>query len=183
MPDRPDAATPEPLTPDDRDWTWVLERPCPDCGFDASAAARDGLGNEVRAVAVLWAGQFGRPDLQVRTRRDRWSVLEYGCHVRDVLRLADQRIGLLLDEDDPVFANWDQDETAVVDRYDLQDPATVRADLLAAAEVLAVRLDGVSGDGWSRTGTRSNGSPFSVESLARYIVHDPVHHLWDVSGV
>ena len=103
--------------------------------------------------------------------------------MRDVLRLADQRIGLLLDEDDPVFANWDQDETAVVDRYDLQDPATVRADLLVAAEVLAVRLDGVGVDGWARTGTRSNGSPFSVESLARYIVHDPVHHLWDVSGV
>ena len=22
---------------DDKDWTWVLERPCPECGFDAGA--------------------------------------------------------------------------------------------------------------------------------------------------
>ena len=22
------------ITPDDKDWTWVLERPCPECGFD-----------------------------------------------------------------------------------------------------------------------------------------------------
>ena len=26
-----------PIVPDDKDWTWVLERPCPECGFDASA--------------------------------------------------------------------------------------------------------------------------------------------------
>ena len=26
-----------PITPDDKDWTWVLERTCPECGFTASA--------------------------------------------------------------------------------------------------------------------------------------------------
>ena len=26
-----------PITPDTKSWTWVLERACPDCGFDASA--------------------------------------------------------------------------------------------------------------------------------------------------
>jgi hypothetical protein len=177
----PAAAAPDPLPPDDRDWTWILERPCPDCGFDASAGPRDELGTAVRAVGSRWSAQLGQDGIRVRTRPDRWSGLEYGCHVRDVLRLADERLGLLLDEDDPVFANWDQDETAVTDRYDLQDPGTVRADLLVAAEVLATRLDDVAGDKWSRPGRRSNGSPFTVESLARYIVHDPIHHLWDVA--
>src|SRR6478752_1853533 len=28
---------PGPSTPDDADWTWVLTRPCPDCGFAAAA--------------------------------------------------------------------------------------------------------------------------------------------------
>ena len=177
-----DESAPDVLPPDDRDWTWVLERPCPDCGFDASAGTRDGLGAEVRAVSARWATVLGADDVRVRTRPDRWYALEYGCHVRDVLRLADVRIGMLVDEDDPVFPNWDQDETAVTDRYDLQDPAAVRGELMVAAEVLAIRLDTVQPDQWGRTGTRSNGSRFSVESLARYIVHDPVHHLWDVSG-
>ncbi len=172
---------PDALPPDDRDWTWVLERSCPDCGFDASAGPRGRLGAEVRAVGSRWAARLGADDVRVRLRPDRWSALEYGCHVRDVLRLADERIGLLLDEDDPVFANWDQDETAVAERYDLQDPDDVRADLLVAAEVLATRLDDVRDDQWGRPGSRSNASPFTVESLARYIVHDPVHHLWDVS--
>lgn len=27
-----------------------------------------------------------------------------------------------------------------------------------------------------------DGSAFTVESLTRYFIHDPVHHLWDVHG-
>ncbi len=51
-----------------------------------------------------------------------------------------------------------------------------------AADDFADRLDGVTGAAWDRPGLRSNGSPFTVESLSRYILHDPVHHLWDVGG-
>ena len=25
------------IVPDDKDWTWVLQRECPECGFDASS--------------------------------------------------------------------------------------------------------------------------------------------------
>ena len=28
-----------PITPDTKDWTWVLDRPCPECGYDASTVA------------------------------------------------------------------------------------------------------------------------------------------------
>lgn len=28
------------IVPDTKDWTWVLERACPECGFDASSFAR-----------------------------------------------------------------------------------------------------------------------------------------------
>jgi hypothetical protein len=31
-----------------------------------------------------------------------------------------------------------------------------------------------------RTGRRSDGSVFTVTTLAVYYAHDPVHHLWDV---
>ncbi len=30
-------------------------------------------------------------------------------------------------------------------------------------------------------GLRSDGSAFTVESLAAYFIHDPIHHLHDVS--
>jgi len=41
----------------------------------------------------------------------------------------------------------------------------------------------VSGDQWQRTGFRSDGAWFTVESFARYFIHDLVHHLYDVTGV
>src|SRR5205814_453895 len=107
-----------------------------------------------------------------------WSTLEYACHVRDVFRRFDGRVQLMLDEDDPLFANWDQDASAVDDRYDEQDPADVVDDLVVAADQLARRLEGVTD--WDRPGRRSDGAAFTVATLARYMIHDPIHHVWDI---
>jgi hypothetical protein len=40
----------------------------------------------------------------------------------------------------------------------------------------------VTGDQWRRTGNRGDGARFTVETFARYLMHDPVHHLYDVTG-
>jgi hypothetical protein len=111
-----------------------------------------------------------------------WSPLEYACHVRDVFRKFDERLALMLNEIDPAFENWDQDATAIEDRYDLQNSAVVANEIQAAGISLADRFDSVVGEQWSRTGFRSDGSAFTVESIARYLMHDPVHHLWDVGA-
>jgi hypothetical protein len=102
--------------------------------------------------------------------------------VRDVLKLYDHRLTLMLTEDDPLYPNWDQDDTAIADRYDTQDPATVADELAAAAEAIAARFAAVSGAQWDRRGRRGDGAAFTVETFARYFVHDPVHHLYDVTG-
>ncbi len=128
------------------------------------------------------AGTARRPDATRRPRPDKWSPLEYGCHVRDVLKLYDYRLGLMLTEDDPLYPNWDQDETAIADRYDTQDPATVADELAAAAEAIADRFGTLSAAQWERPGRRSDGAAFTVETFGRYFVHDPVHHLHDVTG-
>jgi hypothetical protein len=41
-----------PIAPDTKDWTWVLERACPECGFDARAFPREEAGRMVRANAA-----------------------------------------------------------------------------------------------------------------------------------
>jgi hypothetical protein len=177
----PDDNVPDEIVPDDKDWTWVLERTCPECGFDAGAVDVRRIGDAIRANAETWGELLGGDDAAVRARpaRDRWSTLEYGAHVRDVYDLFLLRLRLMLDTDDPLFPNWDQDETAVASRYGLQDPATVADELRAAADVLADAFDGVDGDQWERRGRRSDGAAFTVDSFARYLIHDPVHHLWD----
>jgi hypothetical protein len=169
-----------PIEPDDKDWTWVLERPCPECGFESAAVRREDLGPLIRRNATQWPAVLERPGVAERTRDDRWSDLEYACHVRDVFRLYDRRLHLMLEDDGAEFPNWDQDATAVEDAYAEQDPATVATELLEAAEVLAASFDAVEDDQWDRRGRRSDGAEFTVDTFGRYFIHDPVHHLWDV---
>jgi hypothetical protein len=104
------------IDPDDKDWTWVLEGSCPECGFDASS-------------------MHGGP-----------------------------RSG------------------AVAERYEEQDPAIVVGSLVAAAGTLARLLEGFSASEWERRGRRSDGASFTVDSISRYMIHDPIHRVWDVSA-
>jgi hypothetical protein len=172
-----------PIPPDDKDWTWVLERPCPECGFDASTVDVHAVGELIRATSTRWEQVLDGPPAQIRPRPrpDRWSTLEYAAHVRDVFLLYHERLRLMLDTNDPLYPNWDQDETANRERYGEQEPADVAVALVDAACVLAAAFDAVEGDQWSRPGRRSDGAAFTVTSFARYMIHDPIHHLWDVS--
>jgi hypothetical protein len=168
------------IEPDTKDWTWVINRPCPDCGLDASTLEYDDIPGHLRANAASWVQVLQRPDVRDRPKPDVWSALEYACHVRDVFVLFDQRLDRMLTEDDPLFANWDQDETAVLDKYGEQDPAVVATQIPPAAERLATRFAQVTDR--ARTGRRSDGAVFTIDSFARYLLHDPVHHLHDVRG-
>ena len=168
-----------PIVPDDKNWSWVLERPCPDCGFVAEAFDPAEAPAAIRANAARWRELLAHPQATARPDDHTWSALEYACHVRDVFRLYHYRLGLMLDQDGPHFPNWDQDVTAVEDRYDLQDPAVVAEELAAAAAELAAAYAAVRPDQLGRTGYRSDGAAFTIDSFTRYMVHDPVHHVWD----
>ena len=176
----PESDTPE---PDTKDWTWTLSRPCDACGLSAGEIPFE----EVAVRAELAAGEWvqiltASPAVNVRPEPGVWSPLEYGAHVRDVYRRFDARLQLMLDEDDPQFENWDQDATALAERYADQDPDQVADELEAAAEAFAARLQAVRPEQLGRTGRRSGGSEFTVMTLAQYFLHDVVHHLYDVTG-
>jgi hypothetical protein len=167
---------------DTKNWTWVLERRCDECGFEAATFPRERIGLTTRDVASTFATFLERDDVRSRPAPEVWSILEYACHLRDVCRIFGERLGLMLHEDGPQFANWDQDKTAADDDYGSQDPAVVSAELLAAADELAAAYDAVQGEQWQRTGYRSDGSAFTVDSIGRYLVHDLVHHVWDIES-
>jgi hypothetical protein len=169
-----------PIAPDDKDWTWVLERPCLDCGLDVTDLPSTAVAAGLRENAAAWRSLLDHTAVARRPNDGTWSALEYACHVRDVFRLYDQRLTMLLEQDDPTFPNWDQDATAVEDRYGEADPIAVAAEIEAAGAELADHFDAVTGAQWERTGGRSDGARFTVDTFARYLLHDPVHHLWDV---
>jgi hypothetical protein len=174
--------SPNDIVPDDKDWTWVLQKPCPDCGFDARAVPGREVASRLRADAALWLAVFDRDDVRTRPEPQVWSPLEYGCHVRDVCRVFESRVNLMCLQSDPTFENWDQDATAVAEGYGVQNPVVVGVELLAAAEAAAAAFDEVGDNDWLRTGRRSNGAVFTIETLGQYFLHDVTHHLYDVRG-
>ena len=158
----------------------MLDRPCPECGFDTRSFPRTAVPALLRTNAAAWHELLTGPaDPRPRPRPDVWSPLEYACHVRDVCRVYLERLNLMLTQDDPHYPNWDQDQTAIDASYSTQDPHTVARELTAAANSLADAFASVSGPQWLRPGTRGDGAHFTVESFARYFLHDPVHHLHD----
>ena len=168
------------IEPDTKDWTWVLERPCPECGFVSDTLQVGDLPGLLRETTATWSQALRSPEVRERPEPSTWSTLEYAAHVRDVHRVFAERVGAMLAHDDPAFPNWDQDATAVESDYASQDPAEVDVELIEAAGTVAGLYALVTAETAHRTGRRSNGSRFTITTLGRYHLHDVVHHLHDV---
>ncbi len=171
------------IAPKTKDWTWTIGGACPDCGYDGPNFNETGTSEAIRVLAREFpAALLAHPSPAVRPNPETWAPVEYACHVRDVFRLYEYRLGLMLAEDGPTFPNWDQDETAIVDDYLAQDVAVVASELTVAGESLASAFDRVEGAAWQRTGFRSDDKYFTIKTFAIYMIHDPAHHLWDISS-
>jgi hypothetical protein len=172
--------TPAVPEPDTKNWTWSTHAACPDCGYDPNDVERDDVAALTRRYAGAVADALTRPDAAVRPEPAVWAPVEYGCHVRDVCTLYAARLELMLTQDDPLFDNWDQDVTALEQQYWTADPSQVAAQLRDAAAGTADAFAAITDDQWPRPGRRSDGSVFTVDTFARYFLHDLAHHAWDV---
>jgi SAM-dependent methyltransferase len=176
----PDSLGPPTLARDTKDWTWVLDRECDECGFDSRTFDRHEIPRAFRRNAQVWFALLADPSAGERTKSDRWSTLEYACHVHDVHQIYHDRVSQMLAEDNPLFENWDQDQSAVDGHYAEQLPSIIGPTLVASAYAMSDLYASVPPLAWRRRGRRSDGREFTVESLARYQLHDVVHHLHDV---
>ena len=169
-----------------KSWTWVNERPCAECGFDASTTDPVDVPTILRQAAGDWSvllsgSGTGAARLLRRPDANTWSPVEYACHVRDVLALLDHRIDRVLREDGPTFEDWHPNDRADAGEYHLEhDPAPVLAALAANVERVSERMDGLTIAQWQRRGTRADGLGFTLAFISTYLTHDVVHHVHDV---
>lgn len=158
---------------------------CEDCGFVYASVEPKRAPEQLRDLATHLADRLSEASgdaVRTRPAPDAWSPLEYGCHVRDVLRVQRGRLAHALVEDTPTFTPMGRDERAIRDRYNEQDPAAVTAALVGAADALAAAFEDLDGAGWARTGIYSYPEPAerSMVWLAQHTVHECHHHLMDV---
>ncbi|WP_425307591.1 DinB family protein [Ammonicoccus fulvus] len=169
-----------PPTPrDEKDWTWVLERRCDDCGFSATPLSE--VPHRVRASIEPIRRALSQPDAATRTEgEDVWSSVEYACHIRDVCRVFNERVHAMLTDDGTRFESWDANDAAIDGHYSTQDPDRVAEEYAEAAETIATTFGSVPEDRVQNRGIRGDGMAFTVSTLASYFVHEIVHHQHDI---
>lgn len=167
-------------SPDTKDWTWVVSRPCDQCGFDPQQVALNQVPSQIKQQAQGWERVLGRGDASQRPDPQTWAPVEYGAHIRDMMAIVRERVGLMLDHDNPDLPNWDQDQAALEGRYEKLSPVLLIDEIDMEATMLANAFAKVSEDQADRPGRRTDGSEFTIETLGRYLLHDLVHHAWDV---
>lgn len=168
-----------------------FEGPCEECGFDPASvdaaelpsAMRD-LGRRYRIPMTRGLkGEDLGGLLRAHPIEGTWSALSYACHVRDVLRVFDERTARMLTEDAPDLGWWDHEASVLDDRYDEEEAEEVADAIAANAARYADDLAAVPDDAWARTGTRRSGEEFTVLTKAQYALHEANHHLLDIGRV
>lgn len=169
---------------EERDWFRVVaEEECQACGLLAAAVPQRELALALLEEDSQWTAllteRYELDQLRRRPKADVWSALEYGAHVRDVLGLFGDRVGLALARSEPELGWWDHEAAALDDRYNEQDPRVVAAVLAENRARLVMTLPPPRDEAWQRAGTRRNTERFTVEGLVRFALHEVRHHRLD----
>ena len=176
------ASSQTPIAPDTKDWTWVLQRPCPDCGFDTKDYPGVTVPAVLHAANERWSNLLARPGIADRPAPGVWSPLEYICHVRDVCVMITGRRGGCWPRTTPSCPCG----TRTRRRCRAATPSRTRPSSTTSWPTPPTRpvrcSPGCGPEQWSRPGHRSDGVAFTVETLAQYLVHEVQHHLHDVGA-
>jgi len=160
---------------------------CRECGFTYGVLARHVPPAHIRARGRAHAERLAGESADLGTRRtpEEWSVLEYVCHVRDVVLMQRDRLYVALVEDEPSFKPMYRDQRVAFDRYAMQSPAAVAGQVVMGADMLAHAFGGLRESQWSRPLIYNFPGPSrrDVEWMAHHTVHEMVHHLGDVDRI
>ncbi len=157
---------------------------CAECGFTYDLDLGTEAGAAIRTGAAEYATLLlGDADLRERLEPAVWSVLEYGCHLRDVLLVQRERVLLARRTDQPTPAQMGRDERVEHDGYAEQAPTDVARQLTDAAQLFCNVLSRLGPSDWERTLVYHFPEP-SVRSLrwvAVHTLHEVRHHLLDAA--
>ena len=171
-------------------WQWARAQTdrCPQCGEHPAAMERASLGGQLIESAGAWRTfLLGADDASLRTSPAPgiFSPIQYGAHVRDIQGVYGDRILLMLEQDNPVFPQFNPEEEEW-ENFNRLEADSLANGIEAQARRLAEILERLQPQDWGRTMTRDGGRDgvhqFTVAGLASYVVHESHHHLLDANG-
>jgi hypothetical protein len=154
----------------------------------AAALPRESLGPLLLESIAAWQEFLTtaeEPSLRTNPEPGVFSPLQYGAHVRDIVRVYSDRIELAIAEDNPTFPQFSP-SSEVFEAYNTMAVVDLASDLDAQAQRLATVLAHLHDDQWDRTLVRDGGADgvftFTVHGQACYALHEAHHHLLDANG-
>ena len=157
---------------------------CEVCGFVWDDLVDAEVGPRIRAGTDMLARLLhSTPDVATtRPTAGRWSMLEYGAHVRDVLLVLRDRFVVGVVTDNPGFTPMYRDERVDLGMYGAEDPVALAAELEVAAALLVRMLEALSPEQLERTCQYGYPGPSTrtLRWMAAQAVHEVEHHLGDV---
>ena len=154
---------------------------CEICGFEWDSITAGELAPRLTAATGAFAEVLVADPALVTARPEpqRWSALEYGAHLRDVLINVRDRIFVGLAEDDPVTKPMYRELR--VPFYATETPGGVAADLTSAAALFVRTFDGLTAQQLTRTLVYAYPRVASRSLLwtAAQALHEAEHHLID----
>lgn len=113
-----------------------------------------------------------------------WSVHQLAAHTRDVEKLVyGLRVRRTLEEDDPLFENFDGD-AYMAEHYRADEPlASILDELADSVRGNAARLRGLPPEAWTRTSRHAAyGGGFTVQTWVERALAHIEEHLKTVTG-
>ena len=181
----PSRPAPPPEAPevaqDDDAWFALVsgDERCIGCGMQPAELPARALGAQIRDEVHAFGELLAEADDDAVRRRPApatWSALEYGVHVRDLLTVFAERVIRTLAEHEPELGWWDHEAAIADGMANESDVGAVVDDLGRNAAKLSEALRLVSDEDWMRVGTRRADERFTIELMARFALHEVLHH-------
>jgi hypothetical protein len=161
-----------------------MSEQCDVCGFEWDAITSEEIPARLEAAASGFAEVLrpGDESLSQRLEPGVWSVVEYGCHVRDAMLNLRDRIIVGLAEDNPTPKAMFTDVRIAAGLYAGELPERLAGEIEVAAGLLGRTVAALEAPelarpifyGWPRATTRS------LLWVAAQALHEAEHHLTDV---
>lgn len=159
---------------------------CEICGFAWESVAESELAQRMISGSNSIAAEVREHVLTatIRPEPNRWSILEYAAHVRDVLLHVRDRLIIGLIENDPEFKPLYRDHRVDLQLYAADTPAVVANELEMAAQLFARTLSAVSSEQFDRPCQYVYPSPAtrSLRWMCQQVVHEIDHHAADINS-
>lgn len=158
-------------------------RSCLECGFVWNPLSRIEVASHVSDATESFVGVILRSgsDVKIRPTTQRWSILEYAGHLRDVLLSIRERIVLASVLDTPVLMALYRDERIDLGLYALDCATDVAIELQVMTNLLLKTIAALPDRFEERQLIFSVRTPIeaTIGSTILNALHECVHHLRD----